>query len=199
MVLGLSGFPAGQDGIASLCRSSTLGRRIGLPYLPGASRRSGSPLWGTSVFAPPPGRGAGAPGSGEHSLVHLPTRRVIGTLPLRKSCMALAAELAALRIDWQETEPGKGRGGRSRPRAGASAPPVVRDSHPHVAGLGGGPLLGGRPLSSSSRRARPARRAPGPGGGARPGVGVMRPLMAGIMRHPDGAGYNGWESSDIET
>ena len=57
------------------------------------------------------GRGAGAPGSGEHSLVHLPTRRVIGTLPLRKSCMGLAAELAALRIDWQETDPEKVVGG----------------------------------------------------------------------------------------
>jgi hypothetical protein len=51
------------------------------------------------------GRGTGAPGSGEHSLAHLPTRRIIATLPLRKSCMALAAELAGLRIDWQETDP----------------------------------------------------------------------------------------------
>ncbi len=51
------------------------------------------------------GRGAGAPGSGEHSLAHLPTRRIIATLPLRKSCMALAAELAVLRIDWQEKDP----------------------------------------------------------------------------------------------
>jgi hypothetical protein len=51
------------------------------------------------------GHGAGAPGSGEHSLVHLPTRRIIATLPLRKSCMALAAELAVLEIDWQETDP----------------------------------------------------------------------------------------------
>jgi hypothetical protein len=53
------------------------------------------------------GRGAGAPGSGEHSLAHLSTRRIIATLPLRKSCMALAAELAALRIDWRETDPEK--------------------------------------------------------------------------------------------
>jgi hypothetical protein len=51
------------------------------------------------------GRGAGAPGSGEHSLAHLPTRRIIATLPLRKSCMAPAAELAVLWIDWQETTP----------------------------------------------------------------------------------------------
>jgi hypothetical protein len=53
------------------------------------------------------GRGTGAPGSGEHSLAHLPTRRIIATLPLRKSCMALAAELAVLRVDWQETDPEK--------------------------------------------------------------------------------------------
>ena len=49
--------------------------------------------------------GVGAPGSGEHTLAHLPTRRTIATLPLRKSCMALAAELAGLEIDWQETDP----------------------------------------------------------------------------------------------
>jgi hypothetical protein len=57
------------------------------------------------------GRGKGAPGCGEHVLAHLPTRRVIATLPLRKSCMALAAELAALRIDWRETDPEKVVGG----------------------------------------------------------------------------------------
>jgi len=50
-------------------------------------------------------RGVGAPGSGTHTLAHLPTRRTIATLPLRKSCMALAAELAVLEIDWQETDP----------------------------------------------------------------------------------------------
>ena len=50
-------------------------------------------------------RGVGAPGSGQHTLAHLPTRRTIATLPLRKSCMALAAELAVLEIDWQETDP----------------------------------------------------------------------------------------------
>lgn len=50
-------------------------------------------------------RGGGAPGCGEHTLTHLPTRRTIATLPLRKSCMALAAELAGLEIDWQETDP----------------------------------------------------------------------------------------------
>jgi hypothetical protein len=53
------------------------------------------------------GRGLGSPGCGEHSLAHLPTRRIIATLPLRKSCMALGAELAVLGIDWQETDPEK--------------------------------------------------------------------------------------------
>jgi hypothetical protein len=53
------------------------------------------------------GRGLGEPGCNQHSLVHLPTRRIIDTLPLRKSCKALAAELAALRIDWQEKDPEK--------------------------------------------------------------------------------------------
>ena len=52
-------------------------------------------------------RGLGAPGSGSHTLAHLPTLRTIATLPLRKSCMALAAELADLEIDWQETDPEK--------------------------------------------------------------------------------------------
>jgi len=50
-------------------------------------------------------RGLGVPGSGQHTLAHLPTRRTICTLPLRKSCMALAAELVGLAIDWQETDP----------------------------------------------------------------------------------------------
>jgi hypothetical protein len=53
------------------------------------------------------GRGVGSPGCGEHSLAHLPTARTIATLSLRKSCMALAAELAGLEIDWQETDPEK--------------------------------------------------------------------------------------------
>ncbi|HEX3552485.1 MAG TPA: hypothetical protein VIA62_04570 [Thermoanaerobaculia bacterium] len=51
------------------------------------------------------GRGVGAPSSSEHSLTHLPTRRIIATLSLRKSCMALAAELAVLETNWQETDP----------------------------------------------------------------------------------------------
>jgi hypothetical protein len=53
------------------------------------------------------GRGVGEPGCSRYSLVHRPTRRVIATLPVRKSCMALAAELAVLRIDWQEIDPQK--------------------------------------------------------------------------------------------
>ena len=51
--------------------------------------------------------GPGSPGCGLFSLVHLPTRRILATLPVRKSCMALAAELAVLRVDWQETDPEK--------------------------------------------------------------------------------------------
>jgi hypothetical protein len=53
------------------------------------------------------GRSVGEPGCSRFSLVHRPTRRIIVTLPLRKSCMALAAELAVLRIDWQEIDPEK--------------------------------------------------------------------------------------------
>ena len=51
--------------------------------------------------------GKGEPGCGAFSLVHRPTRRIIDTLPLRKSCKALAAELAVLRVNWQETDPEK--------------------------------------------------------------------------------------------
>jgi len=51
--------------------------------------------------------GVGEPGCSRHSLVHRPTRRVIDSLPLRKSCKALAAELSLLRIDWQEIDPEK--------------------------------------------------------------------------------------------
>ncbi len=49
--------------------------------------------------------GLGEPGSGSHSLIHRPTGRIVKTLSLRKSCMALAAELSALRVNWQETNP----------------------------------------------------------------------------------------------
>jgi hypothetical protein len=52
-------------------------------------------------------KGPGEPGCCRHSLVHRPTRRIIDTLPLRKSCKALAAELAALRVNWQEADPEK--------------------------------------------------------------------------------------------
>ncbi|HEV7505006.1 MAG TPA: hypothetical protein VGS07_08855 [Thermoanaerobaculia bacterium] len=53
------------------------------------------------------GRGVGEPGCFCYSLVHRPTRRIITTLPYRKSCKALAAELAALRVDWRESDPEK--------------------------------------------------------------------------------------------
>jgi hypothetical protein len=52
-------------------------------------------------------RGPGPAGCGRHSLVHRPTRRIIDTLPQRQASKALAAELAALRIDWTETDPQK--------------------------------------------------------------------------------------------
>lgn len=41
------------------------------------------------------------------SLAHRPTRRIIATLSRRKDCMMLAAELRALRIDWDEADPEK--------------------------------------------------------------------------------------------
>ena len=53
------------------------------------------------------GEGRGEPGCCRHSLVHLPTHRIIDTLPLRKACKALAAELAVLRVNWQEADPEK--------------------------------------------------------------------------------------------
>ncbi len=52
-------------------------------------------------------KGPGEPGCCRHSLVHRPSRLIIDTLPLRKACRALAAELAALRVNWQETDPEK--------------------------------------------------------------------------------------------
>lgn len=52
-------------------------------------------------------KGPREPGCCRHSLVHRPSRLIIDTLPIRKSCKALAAELAALRVNWQETDPEK--------------------------------------------------------------------------------------------
>jgi hypothetical protein len=49
----------------------------------------------------------GEPGCSLHSIAHRPTRRIIATLPYRRACKALAGELAALRIDWQEIDPEK--------------------------------------------------------------------------------------------
>lgn len=42
-----------------------------------------------------------------HSLVHLPTRRIIATLSFARDCKRLASELTLLRIDWNETDPEK--------------------------------------------------------------------------------------------
>lgn len=52
-------------------------------------------------------RGPGEPGCNRFTLVHLPTRYILDTLPLRKSAKALGAELAALRVNWQESDPEK--------------------------------------------------------------------------------------------
>jgi hypothetical protein len=50
-------------------------------------------------------RGPGLAGCSRHSLVHRPTRRIIGTLVQLQACKALAAELAVLRIDWTVADP----------------------------------------------------------------------------------------------
>lgn len=42
-----------------------------------------------------------------HSLVHIPTRRIIATLSYARDCKRLASELTLLRIDWDETDPQK--------------------------------------------------------------------------------------------
>lgn len=49
--------------------------------------------------------GVGEPGCGLYTLVHLPTGRVMKTLGLQKACMALAAELSVLKVNWKETDP----------------------------------------------------------------------------------------------
>jgi hypothetical protein len=51
--------------------------------------------------------GPGEPGCCRHSIVHLPSRRIIDTLPLLKAARALAAELAVLQCNWRETDPAK--------------------------------------------------------------------------------------------
>jgi uncharacterized protein (DUF1778 family) len=53
------------------------------------------------------GKGIGKPGCCRFSIVHLPSRRIIGTLPLRKAARVLASELAALQCNWRETDPQK--------------------------------------------------------------------------------------------
>jgi hypothetical protein len=53
------------------------------------------------------GDGIGEPGCCRHSLVHLPSRRIIDTLPLRKAAKVLASELAVLQCNWKETDPQK--------------------------------------------------------------------------------------------
>lgn len=53
------------------------------------------------------GRGPAPPGHSFFSLIHLPTGRLMITLSQRRQCMAMAAELAPLRVPWQETDPEK--------------------------------------------------------------------------------------------
>lgn len=76
--------------------------------------------------------GPGSPGCSLHSLVHLPTRRILATLSVRKSCKALAGELAVLRVDWQETDPEKVLGSAPDREAAQRTLPTVQDAHPHV-------------------------------------------------------------------
>jgi hypothetical protein len=52
-------------------------------------------------------RGPGGPACFRHSLVHIPSRHIIGTLRYQRACKALAAELLALRIDWAVSDPEK--------------------------------------------------------------------------------------------
>lgn len=52
-------------------------------------------------------RGRAAKGRSVFSLVHLPTARLLITLNHRRQCMAMATELAPLRVRWDETDPGK--------------------------------------------------------------------------------------------
>ena len=53
------------------------------------------------------GRGPAPSGESFFSLIHLPTGRVMITLRLRRECMAMASELAILRVNWRETDPEK--------------------------------------------------------------------------------------------
>ncbi len=53
------------------------------------------------------GDGPGEPGCCRHSLVHLPSRRIVDTLPLRKAAKVLASEPAVLKCNWRETDPAK--------------------------------------------------------------------------------------------
>jgi hypothetical protein len=53
-------------------------------------------------------RGSKAAGSdASFSLVHLPTCRILCTLPRQKDCAMLAAELMPLQINWTEVDPEK--------------------------------------------------------------------------------------------
>lgn len=50
------------------------------------------------------GRGPAPKGDPLFSLIHLPTARTLATLQYQRDCKAMAAELAPLRIPWDETD-----------------------------------------------------------------------------------------------
>lgn len=49
-------------------------------------------------------RGPCCEGGYRYSLIHLPSHRIIATLPYQRNCKALAAELTVLQIDWHEKD-----------------------------------------------------------------------------------------------
>ncbi|HEX4959845.1 MAG TPA: hypothetical protein VF173_03330 [Thermoanaerobaculia bacterium] len=53
------------------------------------------------------GHGPTPEGRSYFSLIHLPTGLIVVTLQYRHQCMAMAAELVLLRVDWDETDPQK--------------------------------------------------------------------------------------------
>ena len=115
-----AGFWLGEVADLHLRGLAKAGRAAPLSWLPGTftvtTFRDHEPPPGTDVevqglVSGPFGvfrgnqRGAGAPGCGSFCLAHLPTRRFLATLPLRRACLVLAAELASLYIDWTQADP----------------------------------------------------------------------------------------------
>lgn len=52
-------------------------------------------------------RGPGCGGCFRHTLVHVPTRRILATLAYQRACKEMAAELTMLQINWRERDPEK--------------------------------------------------------------------------------------------